>query len=414
MIACTASPPVGEIVDRGDEIQIFGDREIVIETESLRHIADLQADPRRIAEMSRPRQVPPPPSGFTSPHSIRIVVVLPLPLAPRKPQISPVCHRERQAVDNLARAIALVQIAHIDHQFAVHGAARFQRAHFDRLARIEVGRPGRAAAWPRQKHQLGLADFAVDQRRRVFGLRRNERDRAGQAGRAAVAGQSDRIAQMQRAENGSGTKNRTKILPGGSSDTTGCACRHRLAWAGEHIGHASGGGRGDTALREPPLGHVERRLRGRRPRRAAPAISPSRPIGARACASAACNRRDLGLGRVVIGPQLIDVLLRDGSLRQQTSPRRRSAVARTSVALASARLASACWISVGLPPAWRLASCSSACASCCAAWSRAARSSVSSCVNSGAPAATSSPRATTTAVSRPGWVGPTLTKSASA
>jgi hypothetical protein len=37
-----------------------------------------------------PRQVPRPASGFRSPHSMRIVVVLPLPLGPRKPQMRPV------------------------------------------------------------------------------------------------------------------------------------------------------------------------------------------------------------------------------------------------------------------------------------------------------------------------------------
>ena len=35
--------------------------------------------------MSKPRQVPPPASGVSRPHIIRIVVVLPLPFGPRKP-----------------------------------------------------------------------------------------------------------------------------------------------------------------------------------------------------------------------------------------------------------------------------------------------------------------------------------------
>src|ERR1700719_4245084 len=37
--------------------------------------------------MSKPRQVPLPWSGVSSPHSIPIVVVLPEPLGPRKPKI---------------------------------------------------------------------------------------------------------------------------------------------------------------------------------------------------------------------------------------------------------------------------------------------------------------------------------------
>ena len=37
---------------------------------------------------SKPRQLPAAASGRSSPHSMRIVVVLPLPFGPRKPTIS--------------------------------------------------------------------------------------------------------------------------------------------------------------------------------------------------------------------------------------------------------------------------------------------------------------------------------------
>ena len=62
--------------------------QIFVETEALRHVADLALDlgaPRVM--ISKPRHVPSPPSGVSNPQSIRIVVVLPLPLGPRKPQI---------------------------------------------------------------------------------------------------------------------------------------------------------------------------------------------------------------------------------------------------------------------------------------------------------------------------------------
>jgi hypothetical protein len=69
---------------------------------------------------------------------MRIVVVLPLPLAPRKPQISPLADLQRQAVDDLARAEALAQIADVDDEFiAPSWRARRDRPHLDRLAGIE-------------------------------------------------------------------------------------------------------------------------------------------------------------------------------------------------------------------------------------------------------------------------------------
>jgi len=39
--------------------------------------------------MLRPRQLPSPSSAFSNPHNIRMVVVLPEPLGPRKPHTSP-------------------------------------------------------------------------------------------------------------------------------------------------------------------------------------------------------------------------------------------------------------------------------------------------------------------------------------
>ena len=39
--------------------------------------------------MSKPATMPVPDVGLLSPHSIRMAVVLPAPLAPRKPNISP-------------------------------------------------------------------------------------------------------------------------------------------------------------------------------------------------------------------------------------------------------------------------------------------------------------------------------------
>ena len=146
---------------------------------------------------------------------------------------------------------------------------------------------------------------------------------------------------------------------------------------------------------------AQRRGRHRR-QRAAPQF---RPLAHRTeLGQCRLQANHLGLRRPIVGAQLINALLRRIALRKQRLPRLRSAAMRTRLAFASARLASACSISVGLAPCRRLASCLSACARCCAAWSRAARSSVSSWVNSNAPVETASPRLTATEVSSPGCV----------
>ena len=79
---------------------------------------------------SRPTSMPPtvavPLVGFSSPHSMRIVVDLPAPLLPRKPKTSPCRDLERQAVDGDEVAEALRQIGDGD---GVHRpSARASRA----------------------------------------------------------------------------------------------------------------------------------------------------------------------------------------------------------------------------------------------------------------------------------------------
>ena len=50
-----------------------------------------------------------PASGSMSPASIRIVVVLPAPLGPRKPYTTPVGTERIQAIDRRASAVALAE-----------------------------------------------------------------------------------------------------------------------------------------------------------------------------------------------------------------------------------------------------------------------------------------------------------------
>src|SRR6516164_7825463 len=42
-------PPVAQLIDARDEVEILEDGEVLIEAETLRHIADLPADARRLA-----------------------------------------------------------------------------------------------------------------------------------------------------------------------------------------------------------------------------------------------------------------------------------------------------------------------------------------------------------------------------
>ena len=84
----------------GVEPQVLFDRQIVPQTRALRHVADAQLDRLGIARdvvaehLGRTRRTAP-----STPHSIRIVVDLPAPLGPRKPQISPGMDLERDLVD---------------------------------------------------------------------------------------------------------------------------------------------------------------------------------------------------------------------------------------------------------------------------------------------------------------------------
>ena len=56
--------PVGHLVDPRDEIQVLDDGQVFVEAEPLRHVADLRGgSAARSRRMSRPRQVPAPPSG---------------------------------------------------------------------------------------------------------------------------------------------------------------------------------------------------------------------------------------------------------------------------------------------------------------------------------------------------------------
>jgi hypothetical protein len=66
----------------------------------------IDLDSRR---MSNPRHVPSPLSGVSSPQSIRIDVVLPLPFGPRKAEDLAAAHGQREILHHVMTAEALVQ-----------------------------------------------------------------------------------------------------------------------------------------------------------------------------------------------------------------------------------------------------------------------------------------------------------------
>ena len=123
---------------------------------------------------------------------MRIVVVLPLPLGPRKPKIVAALDANREVVDDGATAIALGQPVHVDGGAARASCSRLgcalrcgrglprrpspragRQRHFDRQPRMQRRiRRGR----PRldQEHEVRAILPAVDHRRRELRLRRDE------------------------------------------------------------------------------------------------------------------------------------------------------------------------------------------------------------------------------------------------
>ena len=139
MIAATASRAVAHLIDARDEIEILEDREVLVEAEALRHVADVAADRVRLADDVVADARPAPASGTSRPHSMRIVVVLPLPLAPRKPQISPFGDLQLRPSTTLRAPKLLRRSSNVDDVVAHGGASA-------RCGRTVTGWPGLSSA----------------------------------------------------------------------------------------------------------------------------------------------------------------------------------------------------------------------------------------------------------------------------
>ena len=103
------------------EADVLVHRQIFVQAEALRHIADQMFDAFGIARRRRIRAtVAVPASGASTPARMRIVVVLPAPSGPTMPKISPGRDLEAQMIDRAYAREVLDQIAN-DDRLVIHG-----------------------------------------------------------------------------------------------------------------------------------------------------------------------------------------------------------------------------------------------------------------------------------------------------
>ena len=246
---------------------------------------------------------------------MRMVVVLPLPLAPRKPQISPSATCRFRPSTTLRSPKLLRKSADVDGVVA-HGASA--------SGFTVTGWPGlRSAACGRRRPGFGEEDelaprpLGIDEGGRVLGLRRNEGDGAAEIGRAIVAGKGDPVADVHAGELGLGNEEADEDVLRRQKRDDRRAGRQRLPGKGDHVGDEPGFGSGDRPLVESPLGLLQRRLERARPSTSCASISPGRPIGAWAVASAAVAAATLASAERRSAVLLIDDLLRRRARFQQ-------------------------------------------------------------------------------------------------
>ena len=110
---------VGNAVHPRDEVEVLLDRQVLVQAEALRHVADLALDRRRVAT-----QVVAKARAFTfvgrqqsAQHADRRRLAA--PVGPEKAEDRPALDSNREVVDDGAPAIALRQTVHVDG-----GAAR--------------------------------------------------------------------------------------------------------------------------------------------------------------------------------------------------------------------------------------------------------------------------------------------------
>ncbi len=114
----------GDAFDARDEAQVGRHRHVAVERRVLGQVADPPPHLERLSKTSKPSTVTVPLVAGMKPVMMRMVVVLPAPLGPRKPRISPLARGERDVADRGEVAVALGQVANLDHpdRFDEHAA----------------------------------------------------------------------------------------------------------------------------------------------------------------------------------------------------------------------------------------------------------------------------------------------------
>ena len=96
VVRCVPAVPAIEPVDAAVEVEVLADRQIGVEAESLRHVADAAFDLLRVVRTSKPNTVGVARRRAAARRSsMRMMVDLPLPLGPSRPKISPRVRLER-------------------------------------------------------------------------------------------------------------------------------------------------------------------------------------------------------------------------------------------------------------------------------------------------------------------------------
>ena len=101
------------------QVEVLPHRQFGIERERLRHVADALRALMSPASTGLPNSSASPSLGGSRPVSIFIVVVLPQPLEPRNPKISPRSMVKLDIVDRGKVAEPAGQVARDDHRLAV-------------------------------------------------------------------------------------------------------------------------------------------------------------------------------------------------------------------------------------------------------------------------------------------------------
>src|SRR5581483_3121476 len=103
-------------VDAGDEIEVLLDREVLVETEALRHVADAPLDLARLAQDVEAEARAAARVGIqqSAEHADRRRLAA--AVRSEKAADAAACHREIDAVDRADRAEALREPAHVDDE----------------------------------------------------------------------------------------------------------------------------------------------------------------------------------------------------------------------------------------------------------------------------------------------------------